>query len=382
MMGSTATPSGHAWRRPRIALRPALWMLALCLGVGLVQGAAVQIGMSAQGWTGPSYVVFVGQLTSAVGAWAALPAIQFAVLNASGPGVRWPRIAAFHVAGYLGFTAIHIAVLVVLRALGRRLGLTLPSSTATFRILWEAQNDIIVYGSLAGLWTVLHAWERLRTEAVRAAQLEARLTAARLDALVARLDPHFLFNALNTVSAVMYEDLPRTERLIAGLGELLRATLSPGAGAAWTLAEERAHTERYLELVTARFGERIRVSWHAMEGLGEARVPRLAVQTLVENAIKHNRDREAPLTIRIDATKDATDGAFIVVVSDDGRGFSADALNGAGRGLDRLEETLRLLHGDEGWLERTAAPGGGARVTLRLPREASEARHERKELAG
>jgi LytS/YehU family sensor histidine kinase len=217
---------------------------------------------------------------------------------------------------------------------------------------------------LAALWSPLHAWEERQQAALRAAQLEAQLAEARLQALAAQLDPHFLFNALNTVSAVMYEDLGRTERLLSHLGQLLRAALAPG-GPTWELAEECAHAGRYAELLQARFGDRLAVAWEVAPGLERARVPRFAIQTLIENAVKHNQERLAPLTVRVRAG--CADGRLRIEVEDDGQGFGPAPASG--RGLARLEETLRLLGGERAALERSASPSGGARVALTLPRE-------------
>jgi two-component system LytT family sensor kinase len=375
----TPTRAPPPWRRPRVRARPALALFALFVGVGLVQGVAVRAGLASEGGQ-PSYEPIVWHVTGAVGAWLALPFVQIAVANAPGPRVGWPRLFSAHAAGYLAFAAAHFAAMAALRlVLGSRLAGATPARRLEFQLLWELQSDLVLYGGLASLWSLLHAWDERREATVRAARLDAQLASARLEALSAQLDPHFLFNALNTVSALMYEDLPRTERLLSDLGQILRATLKAG-GAAWTLADERAHTERYVGLLSARFGGRLAVAWDVPEGLGPVRLPRFAVQTLVENAVKHNRDRRGPLAIRI--WGDAGGDEVRLVVDDDGRGFGRappPAADGAGRagpgpdearrGLDRLRETLRLLHGERARLERSSAPGGGARVSIYLPRE-------------
>jgi LytS/YehU family sensor histidine kinase len=234
------------------------------------------------------------------------------------------------------------------------------SQPLVFQILWETQQDIVVYGCLAAFWTLLYAWDERRAALLHAARLDTQLSSARLDALTAQVNPHFLFNALNTVSAIMYEDLPRTERLLSSLGQILRATLAPG-NVTWSLAEERAHTERYTELLLARFGDQLSVSWQTPPAFEPERVPRFAIQTLVENAVKHNQDRELPLTVKITC---AREGAMVcLAVEDDGRGFAPIAEPSGG--LERLRETLRLLHGERAQLSVGGPPG--ARVELRFP---------------
>jgi LytS/YehU family sensor histidine kinase len=158
----------------------------------------------------------------------------------------------------------------------------------------------------------------------------------------------------------MYEDLPRTERLLGSLGQILRATLAPGS-VTWSLAEERAHTERYTELLLARFGDQLSVSWQTPPAFEQERVPRFAIQTLVENAVKHNQDRVSPLAVKISC---AREGALVcLTVEDDGRGFAPTAESNGG--LERLRETLRLLHGERGQISLGGSPG--ARVELRFP---------------
>ncbi|MCA9695846.1 MAG: histidine kinase, partial [Myxococcales bacterium] len=343
-----ATIEGHEPRAPVIRARPALGLLALFLGVGLAQGVAVRFALVAEGASLAEHAPIVGHLTGALAAYLALPIVQVATARAPGPRVGWPRFAATHLVGYAAFAAAHLALMLALRAGLDCLGVDTPSRPLGFQALWEVQSDLIVYTGLATLWILLRAWDERRAAALRAAKLEAQLAAARLDALTAGVNPHFLFNALNTISAVMYEDLPRTERLLASLGALLRASIGPG-GATWTLAEERDHTARYVELLAARFGERLRVTWAIEPGLSDLSVPRFALQSLVENAVKHNQDRAAPLSIELRGAARA--GELILEVADDGRGLSPAAVEARG-GLSRLAETLALLHGPRARLER------------------------------
>jgi LytS/YehU family sensor histidine kinase len=222
---------------------------------------------------------------------------------------------------------------------------------------------MVVYGGAAAMLTVVKAWKERDDSALRSAALEASLAEAKLEALSAQVDPHFFYNALNTISAVMYEDLPKSERFLDNLATIMRATLRH-RGRTWTIQEEHDHTERYVELLVARFGERLRVDWKQALPAGDVSVPRFAVQTLVENAIKHNARRREPLTVTIDVRK--SDGALQIIVADDGVGFLAGA-SGGGRGLERLEETLRLLHGERAVFERGASEAGGARVRFVVP---------------
>ena len=357
------------WQWPRIRARPALALFGLFLGVGLWNGLTVYLTILGNGGTIPVLEPFLWEVTGALGVWVVLPILQTAVLNAPGPRVGWARFLGLHVAGFGLFTTLHILMMVPPRYLLYSLLDLGPYDYGdlVFRIPMEAQKDLIAYSVGATLWSLLNAWKERQARAFREATLESELREARLQALTGQLHPHFLFNALNTISSVMYEDLARTDRLLSDLGGLLRASLEQRE-ATWTLAEERAHTERFVALLTARFGERVTVRWDVAPGMDAARVPRFALQSLVENAVKHNQDRREALEVRIRAREEPP--GWRLEVEDTGRGFSeASPASGPGVGLAHLERILALLHGGRASLERGRGAEGGARVSLWLPRE-------------
>jgi two-component system LytT family sensor kinase len=366
-------PARVAWRWPRIRLRPALALLGLAAAIGVWQGSAVRFAMLGNGSDLPWSRPLLWEITGALAAWLCLPIIQTAVLNAPGPRVGWARFLGIHAAIFPVFSTVHITIMVGSRhVLYPLLGWgAYDYGPLTFRIPMEVQKDLIAYAGVAALWSMVNAWRERQSQVLRAAQLESELKEARLQSLTGQMDPHFLFNALNTVSAVMYEDLDRTDRLLSDLGQLLRASLD-STGPTWTLAEERAHAHRYVELLAARFGERLQVRWDIAPALDGARVPRFALQTLVENAVKHNQDRPGPLEVRIRAqeTGDGKGAGWLLEVEDTGRGLAEQSpAAGPGVGLAHLDRILVLLYGERARLERSSGPEGGARVTLRLPGE-------------
>jgi len=310
----------------------------------------------------------IGHTAGAIGAWAAFPTVQLFVAWAHDPRSGWARFIALHLGGYATFAVAHLLVMIPLRYLAAlATGTLFYVPTLRIQVIYEAQADLALYPALAGLWHAIYVWDERRESELRTAALERALAQTRLDALTARLDPHFLFNALHTISASMHENLERTESLLASLGDILRVTLEPSTPV-WTLAEEHAHAERYVELLEARFGDRLSVRWQIQGEATSARVPRFAIQSLIENAVKHNSSHEPKLHVVI--TIDVRGDQVHVCVDDDGRGFS-DAQRAAadvdGRGLVRLEETLTLVFGDRAELARDRSPSGGARVTLRIP---------------
>ncbi len=353
-----------AWAIPSLRRKPALVLLALFVAVGMAQASGFLL--AGRGRMPPMILVFWGYLSGAVGSWLALPTALLAVVNAPSPAVGWRRFALTHVAGYIAFVGVHLTAIFSLRwTLRSSLSIDqVPRDLLAF-IAYDAQNDVLVYSSIAGALALLYGWQERKAAALSASQLATNLAEARLESLTARLDPHFLFNGLNTVSAMMYEDLPRTERLLAALGEMLRDTLRV-SGPLWSLEREWAHTLRYVEFVLARFEDRVQISCEANEEHPERyRVPRFAVQTLVENAIKHNSDRPEPLAVRVRVN--AVASSLRIVVEDDGRGFRNDVADAAGQGsLARLREVLRLAYGEGARLECSNRSAGGALVCLEL----------------
>ncbi len=267
------------------------------------------------------------------------------------------------------FAALHTSLMLGVRAaLYPAIGWgTYHYGGTAFRLPMEWHKDLLAYVALAVGYGLVSSWRDNQRRMLREAQIETELRDAQLRALVGQLNPHFLFNALNTISAVMYTDLARTDRLLADLGQLLRAGLTGDARPTWSLTEERVHTEHFLAVMLARFGDRLSVRWRVDETACVAQVPRFTLQLLVENAIKHNQDARGPLEIAISVRR--ADDRVEVVVADNGLGFGASPVEGPGTGLATLRRALALCHGPAATLELGRAPEGGARVRLTLPVE-------------
>lgn len=180
-----------------------------------------------------------------------------------------------------------------------------------------------------------------------------------------QVQPHFLFNALNTISSLVHERPVVAERMIARLSTLFRATLdSPGTEEVPLLDELRT-ARLYLEIEEARFEDRLRVRWRVDPEVYGARVPHLVLQPLVENAVRHGiAPRAAPGTVEITARR--VDGTLRLEVRDDGVG-GAPAAAEAGVGLQNTRERLRHLYGARQTMEVDGAPGGGFSVRITIP---------------
>lgn len=355
------------WTWPRVERRTLLVMLVAFIAVGLLQGNTVWLALAADGdlkeWHHPYFWEMTGALSAC--AWSWIPFT--AALNAPRPAGRWLRFVGIHLVAYALFAVLHTALMIGSRvALYPLLGWGEYRYGGTaFRLPMEWHKDVVVYLLFAVGFGLITSWRAAQRRALRDAQIATELRDAQLRALVGQLNPHFLFNALNTISAVMYTDLARTDRLLAELGEMLRAGLASDAAPTWSLAEERTHTEHFLDVMLARFGDRLRVAWRVDERVIATQVPRFTLQLLVENAIKHNQDARGPLAIAISAHP--APGRVELEVADNGCGFGGSSATGTGTGLATLRRALALCHGPAAALEIDRAPGGGARVLLRVP---------------
>jgi LytS/YehU family sensor histidine kinase len=211
---------------------------------------------------------------------------------------------------------------------------------------------------------------RVFSTSLEVAELDARsalVTQAELDALRARVSPHFLFNTLTTIAALTRTDPARAHDLVVDFAEYFRDSLAHHAEFV-SLDEELEHVEQYLRFEHARFGERLQVQFDIDPRARLAVVPVLSVQPLVENAIGHGLGpKGGGGTVRISA-RPQEDGATEIDVSDDGVGFVPGAPSrGNGIGLDNVNQRLTKLFGAASALQVQSAPGAGATVTFRVP---------------
>jgi len=208
------------------------------------------------------------------------------------------------------------------------------------------------------------AKEELRTRQLEDERARQLVTQARLSLLESRIHPHFLFNTLNSITALIREDPRKAERTVERLAALLRYSLDNNSRGLVPLRQELHVVEDYLEIEKTRFGDRLRFTLDVPPDLADLDVPPLALQTLVENSIKH---AVAPNRyggeIRVAACIES--GSLLVEVSDDGPGFERTCLQ-QGHGLENLQERLTALFDGEGRLEM-ARRGGRMVVGVAIP---------------
>jgi LytS/YehU family sensor histidine kinase len=203
----------------------------------------------------------------------------------------------------------------------------------------------------------------------RAAELEARLTSAKLQALRMQINPHFLFNTLNSIATLVYVNPRAADEMLGDLSELLRRSLDSMEEQEIPLAQELEFIGAYLSIEQKRFGDRLRLEQSVPDELIKALVPALILQPLVENAIRHGIEpRRGPGIISIEAKQE--DKHLHLIVRDDGRGLPDAGSDSSGRrgiGLANIQARLEGLYGqDQGFSFGRAEPQG-CRVEIRLP---------------
>jgi two-component system, LytTR family, sensor kinase len=241
-----------------------------------------------------------------------------------------------------------------------------PRTTA-YVVLRRITYQFPIFWGLVGVAHALRFYERAKARERREAELESRLTRARLQALRMQLNPHFLFNTLNSIASLVHEQ-PKAEEMIEALSDLLRLTLSASDRQEVTLREELRFLDRYLLIEQTRFGDRLRVEKQIEPAALDTIVPILILQPLVENAVKHGIEAQiAPGLIQI-AAEHVNEGLRLTI-SDNGRGLGADAEGKlrVGVGLSNTRSRLKELYGGCGSLELRPGKTGGLAAQILIP---------------
>lgn len=226
---------------------------------------------------------------------------------------------------------------------------------------------VAVYLAVVGIEHAIRYFVEARERDAQVARLSEQLTGARLTALQAQLNPHFLFNSLNTINVLVRDgDQAAATRVIEQLSEVLRRTLSRTQANEVTLDDELELVRQYLAVEQARFSDRLRPELDIAPATLAAAVPSFALQQLVENAVRHG------IALRSDAGRlmvmAMRDGDMLeLVVEDDGAGLPADAVPAKGHGIENTRERLRTLYGDRASLVVAPAPARGTIARLRIP---------------
>jgi signal transduction histidine kinase len=281
--------------------------------------------------------------------------------------MRWLQLLFRELANAAAYTvAMHILFALILWATGGR---ETVHAAIGQRLGWELFFGVQLYCVQAAVYHSIRVFAELRRKEIAAAEAENLRVRAEMEALRGQLNPHFLFNSLHSITALVREDAARAEEALLQFAGLLRRVLDLKREPAdeVSLAEEMAFVDDYLAIERLRLGERLRVRRAISSEALTCRLPTFSVQPLVENAIRY------AVTPRRDGGTVTLEGAvrderLVLTVADDGPGAEAASVAQAkGVGLDVIRRRLRARHGDRATVLVDTAPGKGFRVTLALP---------------
>jgi len=233
---------------------------------------------------------------------------------------------------------------------------------------YNLHHGVLVYWVIVVVASAIRYSDELRDSEIRASQLETQMAQAQLQALKMQLQPHFLFNTLNTVSMLMREDVEAANRVLVRLSELFRLTLDSDGKHEVALATELNFLETYLEIEQTRFQERLIVRLDVDPATLQAKVPNLLLQPLVENAIRHGVAARAATGI-VEVRSARKNGNLELQVRDNGPGltnFTAKSRSG-GIGLANTRARLERLYRNDYELDLADAASGGLQVTVTIP---------------
>jgi LytS/YehU family sensor histidine kinase len=286
-------------------------------------------------------------------------------------GAHRIRALGVHFFAAVSYSVIHCACMVGMRFLLWDSGGKAPTVAWTLylqrRYLENLDFTLMTYTTVLGLSYALHYSRESQARAVKEAQLETRLVEARLRTLQAELQPHFLFNTLHAISSLVHTNPDGADRMISRLSDLLRLTFDRSGAPRISLQEELEFLQKYLEIEQTRFHDRLTVRFEIDPETLDAEVPRLILQPLVENAIKHGISPKPGAGLVQIATKKQGDNLWIEV-SDNGVGLSAGARAQlrSGVGLSNTRDRLECLYGEAHRIEFSDDTRGLA-VRLQFP---------------
>jgi len=312
------------------------------------------------------------QMTCAYLFALATPLVLFAAAKLPLERNNWVRNALLHI-------PISIVLSVFVTALGRVMiwlrygypaGRPLTFESITRFVVSNFSEGIGIYLLIALFSYAFRYYWQYREGQLRTLQLEAQLSQAQLEALKMQLHPHFLFNTLHSISALLRKDTEAARRMITRLGDFLRLTLENSGAQEVSLQQEMEFLRCYLEIERIRFQDRLVTRMDVAPQVLDAKVPNLILQPIVENAIRHGiNPRSTPGIIEIQAKPH--NGALRIQVRDNGPGLpahrSSEILFRKGLGLRNTETRLERLYGAAHLFDLANDPEGGLVVTLEIP---------------
>jgi two-component system, LytTR family, sensor kinase len=370
MRDASAVSTGRLLLDPTLGRPFRLGILGFWTAMGLVESSKAYVSAQLREAPVSWAQVLIGNMPWWYG-WALLtPAIFWLASQWRLDRRGWKPALAVQFASALLISFAHLAAVGVLfyytNTRGSGFVQSPPHQIRIFVDGYLAVN-VLTYFAVVGGYYAIDLARRFREREVTTARLEARMHEARLAALRAELNPHFLFNALNAVAAlVRRREHDAAVGALARLGELLRGTLDRQATHESSLEDELAFLRQYLEIERLRFHDRLVVREEIDPAVLDALVPTLILQPLVENAVRHGIAR-TPGPGRITLRAERIAAHLYLIVRDTGGGFSQDGQRDEGVGLSNTRARLAQLYSGQGTMETRTPPEGGAEVIVTVP---------------
>jgi two-component system, LytTR family, sensor kinase len=309
---------------------------------------------------GTAPVRFMEELTGAYTSLALLPLLlwvtrRFPVGGRNG----WVRPVLANIICLLVYTVAHTTLIALSRAaIAPLIGLPRYNYGAMlWRYPMEAAGDAVYYSLLVTIIYLTRHFAATR-------DLETKLARAQLENLRLQLQPHFLFNTLNAISSVMYEDVAKADRMLSQVSDFMRLVLASGSVEEIPLSEELRMERMYVDIMKTRLERQLELAVRIEDGAANALVPFMLLQPLLENSIRHGMgSTRTALALAVDVSRSG--GSTIIRVIDDGLGFNAGAPRGIG--LSNIASRLEQLYGDRARFEIRRRDDGGTLATLTLP---------------
>lgn len=347
------------------------WIAVIWCAGGLFDASQTVLIMHAEGRHHPWLPLFGFELASWL-PWA------LATSCVVGLARRYPvargisvRALAVHLAAFATISALSEAWSAWLQVLfnpwGNRKWPTFIDSWST-TLIYQAGTFLIAYALILTVTYLGDARESIARQMTETARLNEELSRAQLAALRRQLEPHFMYNTLNSIAGLVRDQQSDAAvSMIVGLSEFLRRASEDSHRSQVTLAEEVEYLQRYLDIQKARFGERLQVSVDIPAELLRAQVPNLLLQPLVENAIKHGiAKRVVGGTVRV--AGECHNGSLSLSIYNDGPAVLTDwQATHTGVGIGNLRTRLQILHGNQSVLQLRHAAAGGVEVVVTLP---------------
>jgi two-component system, LytTR family, sensor kinase len=354
-----------------LSTRPAnTWALAAAgwTVFGLCSFGACLLADAATGESSLPWRELLAYSLGAAWIWAALtPLVLWATRNATFSAGHRARGAFIHA---LTGTAFVLVSLMLQTTLAMATGIDTSGSS----LLPRLENSLLAYGALGVLGQAARYFTLFQTRQFHTSELEARLAKTHLQLLRMQLQPHFLFNTLNTVAELVHTDPDTADQMITRLGRLLRLSLDHAGHQVVPLRQEIEFLRMYVEIEQVRFQDRLQIVWNVAPETVDAAVPTLLWHPVLENAIRHG---VTPLAgkgrIGILSYRQGDD--LVLEISDNGKGLPDGGILREGVGLRNIRERVDQLYGSRARFTLEPAGGGGTVATLRLPFVHCDAAH-------